>query len=821
MSKAVSEREWNGKICGDSVKDIVFVFPPASHEDNFDYHLGAGYIASFIQQHGVKTHQLITHEKMTIPDISARILQYKPEIVGFTCYDSNYAYVRMLAKILKRRDPDLRVITGGPSATFSDKEIMAHTPEIDVCVRGEGEKTTLELIQKGLEDLESIEGITYRSGSTVVSTQNRPLISGGVKGAELDVLPSPFLTGTIPPDGKTGVLTSRGCVYRCTYCNFTTMFNHTIRYHSIDRVIEELTLIADHWDPVTLDRVTIYDDIFSLDVKRTKKLCQRIIDEEIDLSFYLATRADSCDKELLELMKEAGVQEISFGLESASRKVLRAIKKAPNHKEKQFLAQIRKCVQWAKEAGMSPGVSIIMGLPEEGPEEAEETLRFVEELQVDHYVHNILILCPGTELFSTRKEYGLDAYHSPAFLPYVTQYAYDTVKIAPLPHANLTKGLESRRRTYCNLLSYEIDKDLDAYEYLIIKKMPEDEGFSQWLQTLCVLPLTVVDFTKGTKEEKVHHYESLLQGEVPVGHYYIVLEDEPHLVNLSTNVDLRTPVSETPFHQYRQYEEGLNALMTVEQLEDVEALSQFANDYTKEGIVSVPVRKVPQWLAGTCRWREELCPALSGNILVVNGDDVLPCYYGEPIGRVGDSKKTLRENARKLLYQKETERGCHDCLLEKCSHCLYPPVTDTEFCEMKKKYPHVSKLVTVADWLHHFPEYKDETAVFPIGNSMPLFYRGERGKGEPLPQVRDNVRILSLGENAVVVITEESKFFSLDLTMAAILEAFLLGVSRESLITYLCETEGDRENAVSTLSSATIFLRKMGLLNPEGEGSNQ
>jgi hypothetical protein len=92
----------------------------------------------------------------------------------------------------------------------------------------------------------SIKGIPFHSNGTVVSTPSHPLISSGKKGGELDAISSPYLTGVILLGENTGILISRGCVYPYTYCNFSAMFNHIIRYHSADRVIQELKYIQDH-----------------------------------------------------------------------------------------------------------------------------------------------------------------------------------------------------------------------------------------------------------------------------------------------------------------------------------------------------------------------------------------------------------------------------------------------------------------------------------------------------------------------------------------------------------------------------------------------
>ena len=125
------------------------MFPPGLDGDKFAYHLGAGYIRSWLQQHGIETAQFAASQKRTVPDIVAGILKYKPEIVGFTCYDLNYAYVRILTKMIKKKEPHLRVMVGGPTATFSTREIMNHTPEIDLCVREKENKLFWNWCKKG------------------------------------------------------------------------------------------------------------------------------------------------------------------------------------------------------------------------------------------------------------------------------------------------------------------------------------------------------------------------------------------------------------------------------------------------------------------------------------------------------------------------------------------------------------------------------------------------------------------------------------------------------------------------------------------------
>jgi anaerobic magnesium-protoporphyrin IX monomethyl ester cyclase len=780
------------------------VFPPVPRASLFTYHLGAGYIRSYVQ-HSMETAQFVTNRKMSTPDIVKGILDLNPEIVGFTCYDANYAYVRILARLVKKTSPDVTIVVGGPTATFSAEEIMDHTPEIDICVRGEGEETVLELIQK--DDLKGIQGITFRSGPRIISTPDRPLISGTKgKGKELDVLPSPYLTGLIPPDGKAGILTARGCVYHCIYCNFSTMFNHTIRYHSIERVIQELKLLSDHRDPASKDAFMIYDDIFSLDLKRAKTICQKIIDEGIELPLVLETRADNCDKELIELMRDAGVKEINFGLESASCKVLQMIKKAPG-KEKQFLTKVKTCVQWAKEAGMTTSVSTIFGLPGEGIKEAEETLNFVKGLNVHKYFHNILSIFAGTEIYYNRKEYNVEVYHSPSFLPYMTKYVYDLGKVTPLPHAKMSKTIQKLKKRYYDLFSYgNRNRNKNQYETLILKKMPDNHNFCQWLQEMCSYHLSVVDCSDVTKEEVSCRRKLLLDGGIPVGFYFVVKDGHPKMLHPSPQMSVCTPVEEIPFHQYKK---KMDALFTLDASQDLEVMDEFFNNHIKEGILSFETQEIPHTLASACRWGEHVCPALEWDGLVVDGDTVLSCYQGGCIGKVGDTIKVLQETMKRILHEKKEERKCQICPVKNtCSHCLFPP---PEFCEMKMKYPGVSALITVLEWVSVFAGGKEGTVTLLSGGKAPPL--SHQPAQSDFPEVRDAVRVIAFNRKAFAFITDEMRSFSLEPAQATILGAFQSGVSKESLISYLCELTGeDTEKILKSISDTTSVFKNLNFL---------
>lgn len=759
--------------CGDPIPDILFVFPPAPRKYDFAYHLGAGYVRSYLQNHAIETGQYITAKKQSIPAIVDDILQYTPDIIGFTCYDANYPYIRLLTKYIKKKSNPL-IVLGGPTPTFSAQHIMHHTPDIDVCINGEGEKTTLELIEK--DDFHNIRGITFRSNNTIASTPPRSFLTSHRKGAELDCIPSPYTTGMIPPDGKTGILTARGCVYHCTYCNFSAMFDHTIRYHSIDRVIDELLLINEYRTPENKGKVMIHDDIFSLDLQRAKTLLKRIIDEGIDLPLSLETRADNCDRELIELMKTAGIFMINFGLESASGKVLRAVKKAPD--ERKFLRQVKTAVSWAQNAGIKTSVSTIFGLPEEGKREAQKTLDFVKELSVDEYYHNVLFLFAGTELFETRQRYGLEVNHSPMFLPYETQYAYNVKEVVPLPHAGLLKQIRMWKKTYSDLLTYGM-KNEDYFSYVVMKGMPESEKAFEWLHTLCTLYVNILDNTSIGKSECNARIARLLQGGVPVGFYTVVKgEGKDQELHLYSQTELKTNAPVIPYSEWSSEGENKDEMVSLDTERDVQTFFQFVKDHTENGIVTFSPRDVPHKIVNACKWKAEICPALSRGYLVIDKDHVYSCVDGGIIGKIGSDIKVLEDNVQNLIKKTGKERNCDTCEVNnECSRCVFPGVADSIYCHLKREY-RISKVISVLEWLYTYSHADETLSVRLDENAPPLFYTGEHVKDDSLPLISRGVTLFSCGNTAMVFTGTSS--FSFGGEKAALLEACQLRIKKES-----------------------------------------
>ncbi len=710
--------------------EILFIFP---HIDRtFCYHLGASYIIAYLKQRGIYSKLFICNESIGLNELIERILAEQPKILGFTCYDSNYYFVKLISQRLKIKNQYLMIIAGGPTATFSDKVIMKDIPEIDLCVRGEGEETVYELIQNCYKPsnyrFSNIQGVTYRENGRIAQNIDRPLIrDSNNKNAELDIIPSPYVSGVFDPidqlqkNGELSILTSRGCVYRCTYCNFTAMSRYTIRYHSVDRVISELKIINNLRKQNTPFKASIHDDIFTLDPERVKQICQRMIEENINLDLWINTRADSVNKELLELLFKAGIRRINFGLESAVPRVLYNIKKVrfdytkKNNfqPEKDFLKKVKCNIKIAKDIGFKISVSIMLGLPGETFNDGLKTIDFVKKLGVDEYCHNKLKIYTGTELYQNYKKYNIkfsklkpgQAVYNPFFSPLI--YSYKVDRIPMLKNKRLIKEELENMRYYLvdALMGTYISnrtKKKQCYSKDII--LTNNDFNFEWLkenislQTRFIYGGDIDTFLlKGDSKNKLLNLS--IFGFYPEFQYYDAYESEKRL---RENIDeLRAKFLCMQLSQMdsarQKHQDKINIIARIATQEDLEALKKRVSFLKGNKNCGVNADTEPNYfLLDACRW-SHACPAIQLPRLLIYNNSILPCFHGKAIGRVGDKIGQMQENMAGFIEKEKKRRGCDSCpARNNCAKCPFIGAFDIDqYCKIKREYTYVNTFINL------------------------------------------------------------------------------------------------------------------------------
>ena len=326
------------------------------------------------------------------------------DITGITAMTPFINSAIKVAKEIKKEKPGSTVIVGGVHVTVLPEETLSNVPEIDIIVRGEGEKTVVELynaLKSGIS-LQNVRGITYRDNGRIISTPMRPPI------ADLDSLPFPAYHllplhryKLHPPHGRKlpfmAMLTSRGCPYNCIFCS-KPIFGRKVRSQSPQRIATEVEYLEEKFK---VKEIAFYDDIFTLDEKRIARLAEELKQRNLSLPWTCETRVDLVTEELLKAMKEAGCYMIAYGIESGNQTIL------DNLRKKITIAQVRKAIKMTHDIGIQSIGYFMLGSPGETPATIRQTIDFANYLTLDFAQFSVTIPFPGTDLYNLYLKQGI------------------------------------------------------------------------------------------------------------------------------------------------------------------------------------------------------------------------------------------------------------------------------------------------------------------------------------------------------------------------------------------------------------------------------
>lgn len=201
----------------------------------------------------------------------ARIMGNNPDVIGFSAYLWSIELIYKMAEAIKKISPRIRIVLGGSEVSSLASKILAEHPDIDVIGHWEGEITFSDLLLHYLIDIRKppndVDGITYRDGEDIFTTQPRKLIE------DLDCIPSPYLNNIIQTGtGRVLIETLRGCPFNCSYCVWGP---RKLRFFSEDRICQELDFIFSSFhNPV----LYFIDSAININPKRGKIILKHLID---------------------------------------------------------------------------------------------------------------------------------------------------------------------------------------------------------------------------------------------------------------------------------------------------------------------------------------------------------------------------------------------------------------------------------------------------------------------------------------------------------------------------------------------------------------
>lgn len=392
--------------------NILLIYPPKENiitttlpeninkERGFNPPLGLLYIASVVKNnssHEVKVLDMQV-ERLGYGDLGKVLSKIKPDLVGIQTLTFTLVDVIKTASIIKDYSSDIPVVLGGPHVTVYPYESLS-LKDVDYVLMGEADFTFLKLVEniQNPDELKKIGGAGFKhNGKAYVNTDFEFI-------ADLDTLPFPdrrmvpyekyysLLSRNFP---ITTMMTSRGCPYRCIYCERLGKKFRAISAKLVCDEIEDCLKLG-------IKEIFIHDDTFTVDKKRVFDICSEIEERHLKFCWDMRGRVDTVNYELLKAIKKCGCNRVSFGVESGSTEILKNLRKGIT------LEQVEEAFRMCKELGIEILADFMIGSPGETRAHIEQTIKFAKKLKPDYVQFSVTTPYPGTELYKLAISRGI------------------------------------------------------------------------------------------------------------------------------------------------------------------------------------------------------------------------------------------------------------------------------------------------------------------------------------------------------------------------------------------------------------------------------
>lgn len=351
--------------------------------------LGLLYLAGSLRAAG---HEVEVYDAMTkwhdLDDIRLHLKTREPDVVGISTITATAPASLEVLRAAKALDRPPVTVLGGVHGNFMFPEILdgAGSP-VDYVVRGEGEKTFVELLSclSAGGDTSKVEGIAFRRDGRVFATPACPFTP------DLDtLLPAWDLVDwkeytyfPFPGSRLAAVSTSRGCGFECSFCSQQKFWGNTWRGRSPEAVMAELELLRGEHG---VDVVLFTDEFPTKDAARWRKMVELIRERDLGMRFLIETRVEDIvrDGARLEEFRRAGIVHVYVGVEATNQAALDRFNKNIR------VEQSAEALRLINGADMISETSFVLGMPDETPDSIRRTLALAQEYAPD-FAHFLLV----------------------------------------------------------------------------------------------------------------------------------------------------------------------------------------------------------------------------------------------------------------------------------------------------------------------------------------------------------------------------------------------------------------------------------------------
>jgi len=327
--------------------------------------ISLGYVAAILEKNG---HQVRYSTKIVkdadLVIIHSSIVNYKKEI----------RYADIIRKTTKAKVGFI-----GPFSTFKPEIFIKHA---DFVIKYEPEEVIMKIKDKKIP-----KGIIT----------SKPINN-------LDTLPFPkwdtfpYETYSYMPVIKKRpfipVLSSRGCLYSCSYCPYQAHYGKW-RRRSVENVILELKYLKKKFG---VKGVMFRDALFTADKQRAADIADAIIKNKIDIEWACETHLHYLDEKLIDKMYESGLRSINLGIESADKDLLKNSTRVSAKRKYE-----QRIIKYCEKKGVKISAFYLFGYPGDTVESIERTIKYSKKLNTNVAQFFIMTPFPGTKFYEKIK----------------------------------------------------------------------------------------------------------------------------------------------------------------------------------------------------------------------------------------------------------------------------------------------------------------------------------------------------------------------------------------------------------------------------------
>lgn len=450
---------------------VLLIVPPNQFTLTRIPSIGLAWLVSYLRartDYDVKLLDCLRLKERSMESWLDEILAEEYQVVGFMMFSRDVPAVQKISSAVKAKYPRTTVVAGGAHVSALPEHTLKKLEHVDYAIKGEGEVAFYQLcriVENGGGDLASVPALIYRENGQIKTNCQyfeKSLDDLGFPAWDT-INPRTYPHqphGVVSRESMTApIFATRGCPYHCTYCGAHLVVGYPIRERTVGHVIEEMEMVNRDYGVAEFH---IEDDNFTLNNKYAISFCEEIVRRGHKWKFALpnGVRLNSLNPPLIKLMEKAGFYSFAVGIETATPRLLKQLKRGITLEAMRDKLQMVAANSKIQVVGYA-----FLGIPTETEEEMEATVKFLLDMPLARIGLGWCNALPGTEIFNNLVKDGIidmDTFDYSLFDVYldcpvdITSVGIERVK---------AKIAEANRRFYLRpRIMWQLARNINSFE---------------------------------------------------------------------------------------------------------------------------------------------------------------------------------------------------------------------------------------------------------------------------------------------------------------------------------------------------------------------